>query len=310
MSSSSSYISPSVECITHVATESVSFDVVRILPSLGPMIEMTEAVILVVGGDGKRRRRSSAMTTGGGDARTTDDDESEHDYNGSSEHDGWYEHSDMNASVLHMIQRLGNKIDCPWLNKVVYIVSPSAALVAGTTSAAKTSRILESNGIVGDERRTPPLVDVVDAFVASYLGGGGVRPLPPDFTSAMMRSLLVLNDVDGMISSSSPPSRRSEVRILPQGAGGALPNLDLVFATHSSLQSHPQGKFEKSKSMYYGGNTDYRNHPFGGAMEGRVMNALRRVGVDIIGMKDSAIEEYARDLAGLFGFIAAMAIGP
>jgi hypothetical protein len=175
-------------------------------------------------------------------------------------------------------------------------------------TSTKTSRIIGSNGSVG-ERRTPLLVDVVDAFIASYVGNRGVvRPLPPDFTSAMIRSLLVLSDVD--VDDSSPSSSpRSEIRILPQGVGGALPNLDLVFATHSSLQSHPEGKFEKSKSMYYGGNTDYRNHPFGGAMEGRVMSAMRRVGV-IIGLKDSFVEEYARDLAGLFGFIAAMAIGP
>lgn len=181
----------------------------------------------------------------------------------------------------------------------------------------------------------PSLVDVVDAFVSSYLGGGGdvddVRRLPPDFTYATIRSLLVLSDVfvdvdvvdvgGTTIDETSPPSSssvvavvggttRSEIRILPQGTGGALPNLDLVFATYMSLQSYPAGnKFEASKSIYHGGDAIFRSHPFGGVVEERVVRAMRRV-ADVLGLKHSFVEEYSKDLAGLFGFVAAMAIGP
>jgi hypothetical protein len=99
------------------------------------------------------------------------------------------------------------------------------------------------------------------------------------------------------------------VRILPHGAGGALPNLDLVFATHASFQSHPAGNLERSRSIYYGGNSDFRTHPYGGAMEERVVNVLKRFG-GVFGLRDPILAQYSRDLAGLLGFVAAMAIGP
>ena len=294
---SSSRISPSVECIVHAATDAISFDVVRILPPMGPVIESTEAVVLVVGGGrGRKRTRKS----GGGD----DDDDD-------VRYGSWYGWSDLNASVLHMIARLGNREDCPWLNKAVIVVSPSTPVVGG---AAPRRRTGTANAT--DPADAPSLADVVDAFVASYLGGVNVRSLPPDFTFATMRSLLVLSDVDVDDGTAGPPPSsppggvpRTEVRILPHGAGGALPNLDLVFATYASFQSHPVGNLDRSRSIYYGGNSDFRTHPYGGALEERVGNVLRRFG-GVLGLRDPIVAQYSRDLAGLLGFVAAMAIGP
>ena len=271
-------ISSSVECLHHKATEFISFDIVRILPSMGPMIESTEAVVLVVGSD----------------SGTKD----------------WYEGSDdITASILHLIKKLGSKKDCPWLTKTVFIISP-------TTSNTVS---LENNAMSNHS-----LSDVVDAFIDSYLGGSdssktrnsgngvAVRPLPPDFTFPMIRSVLVLNDVD---TSREPQifsnnNQRTEVNILPQGNGGALPNLDLVFAAFMSFQSHPKGNnFQRGQSIYHG-DSDFRIHPFGGKIEKKVGQVLCNVG-SMLGLKESSVDKYAKNLSGLFGFIASMVgVGP
>ena len=47
----SNSISPSIECFHHVASSAISFDIVRILPPMGPMIESSEAIVIVVGGN-------------------------------------------------------------------------------------------------------------------------------------------------------------------------------------------------------------------------------------------------------------------
>ena len=282
-------ISSYVECLHHVATESISFDIVRILPPMGPMIESTEAIVLVVG-------------------------EEEYNYK-SSNNRGWYERSDLNASIMHLIKKLG---DSPWLTKIVYIVSPSITYVASVSDDANGSNNNASS--IKDDRESY-LVSVVDAFTTSYLRGdtssttktmNNVRPLPPDYTSSMIRSVLVLNDID-TTSLSNMKKGGTEVNILPQGVGGSLTNLDLVFATYMSFGSHPaktNGKrFDTSKSIYYGNDSVFRTHSFGNELEERVSQVVKRIG-DMIGLKSLAAEEYAKDLAGLLGFIGGLVIGP
>lgn len=280
-------MSPSVECLRHDATTgsvAVAFDVVRVAPPLGPAIDPAEAVVLVVGGGGGE----------GGD---------------------WYDDSDVNASILHLIGRLGNGRECPWLTKAVFVVSPVVVMGNNVTSYSSTTTSLGS---------------VVDAFVGAYSGSGDVgddgvaprvRPLPADFTFPAIRTLLVLSDVvdvetpsslSSVISDGNDGLTRTEVRILPHGDGGALPNLDLVFATYMSFQSHPAGSsYDRSKSIYYG-ESEFRAHPFGAALEKRMGGALRRAG-EFVGLSSkqmAAVEGYARDLAGMLGFVAATIVGP
>lgn len=298
-------ISPSVECLHHSATETIAFDVVRILPSMGPMVESAEAVVLVVGEQL---------------SRTTEPDEGNNDNDKhKATREDWYGSSDLNASILHLIKKLGNKEDCPWLTKTVFIVSPAKIITNDIMSGNATPS--STNAIETD----PSLGSVVDAFMTSYLGGSSpknshtaknnVRPLPPDFTFPIIRSVLVLNDVHGdgdaatTLSSTNGSQQRTEVSILPQGIGGALPNLDLVFATFLSFQSHPAGERYNPKQTVYYGDSDFRTHPFGRSIEDQVGQVLGRVG-NILGLKESVVGQYARDLAGLFGFVAALVIGP
>jgi glycosylphosphatidylinositol transamidase len=278
-------ISPSIECLHHQATDTIEFDVVRILPAMGPVIESTDAVVLVIGGDKKRT--------------------SQNKNNGQNSGDAWYEESDLNASILHMIKKLGNKDDCPWLTKVVYIVSPVERMAEDTT-------ISSSN----EFRSSPPqLESIVDAFMTSYLGGKSLNshnnkfnPLPPDFTFPMIRSVLVVNDAEE--TSNSSGVGHSEVRILPQGKGGILPNLDLVFATFLSFQSYPAGeRYTPANSIYYSQDSEFRAHPFGAKLEEKFVSVLKKVG-NIIGLDERAVVQYAKDLGGLFGFVAGLVVGP
>jgi len=55
----------------------------------------------------------------------------------------WYTKSDMNASIMHMITKLGNQSDCPWLTKTVFIVSPKAISISPTSS---------TSSVVGDTK--------------------------------------------------------------------------------------------------------------------------------------------------------------
>lgn len=276
----------SVECIRHAATDYITFDVARIMPSMGPMIDLAEAVVIVVG---EQQSQCSARN---------------HDNNKQEQKKGFYDSSDLNASMLHMIKKLGNRNDAPWLAKIVYIVSPTTVNVRKGDNVTDTSSCRQTN-----------LTTFVDKFVTSYFGDGDpasskeyVNPLPHEYSFPIMRSLLVISDV----VEQEPKQRNTEVRILPQGTGGALPNLDLVFATFYAFQTYPAGgRFDKSQSVYYG-NSVFRAHPFGNELENRVKDIFIRLeGIFELEMSSSAsLRKYASDLAGWIGFVAGLVIGP
>ena len=118
----SNSISPSIECLHHVASSAISFDIVRILPPMGPMIESSEAIVIVVGGNHNNNK--------------------EYKYDDDDDHDDWYAKSDMNASIMHMITKFGNQSDCPWLTKTVFIVSPKAISISPTSSTSIASVVV------------------------------------------------------------------------------------------------------------------------------------------------------------------------
>ena len=298
----SNSISPSIECLHHVASSAISFDIVRILPPMGPMIESSEAIVIVVGGNHNNDK----------ECKYDDDDD---------DHDDWYTKSDMNASIMHMITKLGNQSDCPWLTKTVFIVSPTSS----------TSRVV---GDTKEEDDELSLASIVDAFITSYMGEQStnnnaaartIHPLPPDFTFPIIRSVLVINDIqddpDNNANNNSngkdDEKERTVVRILPQGTSGTLPNLDLVFATFLSFQSQPassnnKNRYDSSQSIYYSDTSTFSIHPFGNTLFeeqfGHAVNSIcKMIGLE---HKQRSVEQYAKDLVGLFGFVASFVIGP
>ncbi|KAL7450643.1 hypothetical protein ACHAWC_002532, partial [Mediolabrus comicus] len=269
----------SVDCLRHAATDNVTFDIARIMPSMGPMIDSAEAVVIVVG---EKQQELECITD-----------------TGEQQKKAWYDANDLNASMLHMIKRLGT--DAPWLTKIVYIVSPVAS---NTSSCQQTS-----------------LSTFVDKFITSYLGGSDslsssseyVNPLPPEYSFPMIRSLLVISDSSKQ-QEKTKQSSTTEVQILPQGSAGALPNLDLVFATFYAFQTHPAtggGRYDQSHSIYYG-NSEFRAHPFGTELQKRVKGVFTSLGrmLDLGTSSSASLQNYASDLAGWLGFVAAMVVGP
>ena len=346
-----------VDCLTHVATKTilsnndntnrhqqkqqhhqqkmiVSFDIVRIIPTLGPMKDMTEAIVLVVGGGsrggssnrGTGRSAREEETCNNDDDTANNDDDDDDDYS-------WYNNNDMNASIIRLISRLSNSNDCPWLNKVIYIVSPN-----------------------NDNDDNVHLGDVVDAFLSSYLGDDTnanrhtsknhddddydtptTMLLPLDYTHPIIRSLIVINDVHDDIESTATTATatiKSKVKILPQAGinNGILPNLDIVFATTMSFQSQPSnlknGRWDRSKSLYYSGiiggssseNNEQREshftaHPnyYGGSttmIEKYTYIVMHYVFVTILKYDSTKLNQYINDMFGMLYFLISMIIGP
>lgn len=275
-------ISPSIECYHHRATDAIAFDIVRILPAMGPMIESAEAIVIVVGEQDTQHR--------------LEEDKTYDNANGD-----WYDRSDMNASIMHMIQKLGNKETCPWLTKNVFIVSP----------------VLHEGNAPIEKGSSTDLADAVDAFIASYTGStnSNVRPLPPDFSYPMIRSLLVLSDVP--TTPYSFTNHHTEVRILPQGKGGTLPNLDLMFSTQLSFQSQPASEAKRISTVYYG-DSEFRVHPYR-ELEMNMRKRLEILGTVGVGLEKlfgwkegrakNAVDRYAKDFGGWLGFIKSLVVG-
>ena len=105
---------------------------------MGPIIEATEAMVLVVGGDNKMWKDNVRSSN-----------------NSNTNNDGdWYERSDLNASTMHLMKNLRRKEDCPWLTKAIVYFAAPAAVVATT----------------GNDGNIPSLESIVDAFISACPG--------------------------------------------------------------------------------------------------------------------------------------------
>jgi glycosylphosphatidylinositol transamidase len=259
----------STECLRHRPTGQIELDVVKISPSIGPVVQSPEAIVLVVN---------------------------------DVVHGDWYGESDLNASILHLIQRLGSKKDCPWLAKTVFVVSPITTDSGDTAPSGESSLKLD---------------ELVEAFLSSYSGkqyahdtAAPITPLPPHFAYPLIRSVLVLSN----IPTTNATDQQSEVRILPHGKKGALPNLDLVFATVLSFQSRDKSGYQ-ARSIFHG-ESNFRVHPFP-EIESVFIKSVERFWNGISGDKiqtalgiknnkmNNAVMQYAKDMGGLLGFMGA-----
>lgn len=264
----------SVECIRHRAAEDVVFDVVKISPSIGPVVDVPEAIVLVVH-DGSVQLQNNR---------------------------DWYA-SDLNASILHLIKKLGSKKDCPWLAKTVFVVSPVIVNVGNATTT--------------DDSPSSPS-NLVEAFLSSYSGQQtkesmfNINPLPPHYTYPMLRSLLVLASIP-------TNDQYTEVRILPHGKDGALPNLDLVFATVLSFQSRDMSG-GTARSVFYDSESEFRVHPFKDVEKAVIhgmdwfWNLISGEELEkLLGMEENSIKkplmQYAKDMGGWIGFVSALILG-
>lgn len=138
----------------------------------------------------------------------------------------------LQASLLQFIQRLSTPQTSPWLAKTILIVAARHPELPGTFSDSSQR-----------------MQQTVSSFLDVYLGGQEFersstnQQLPTVFSGALIRNLVVL-DLQLLERDTRPlPKSKEELesyepvtgelRILPQGRRGVLPNMDMVFAIRS-----------------------------------------------------------------------------
>ena len=196
--------------------------------------------------------------------------------------------STFHHTLLVSLERMADPVETPWLAKTLIVVAP--------------------NG-------NSTLQDVVPAFLDAYLGSpastdqsSSVPPLPPKYSSALLRSLVVL-DIDdqsekGVVARGQIPRDRlgkTEFAILPQGRRGVLPNMDLVFlmgqlftkAMYLSPHNYPQSSFVAHAH----------------AKESRQV-AEFLLKQQLVGPLDPTTKKWAQELADMGLFAYSMAMGP
>jgi glycosylphosphatidylinositol transamidase len=169
--------------------------------------------------------------------------------------------SDFHNAILQLIARLSSPSSCPWLAKTILVVSPS--------------------------EKDTSLHSTVSMFLDAYLGDFSSRnfpaSLPMEYTRGILRNLLVVN-----VRVIDTASVDNEVRILPQGRHGVLPNMDLVF-TVMSMYSRSLGQY-------------LIMHQYGEIS--RMFKSQIPQGVSL------AIQDWAFELGSMFLFSYSLAMGP
>jgi len=167
--------------------------------------------------------------------------------------------SDFHNAILQLIIRLSMPSSCPWLAKTVLVVSPT--------------------------RTDVNLHSTVSLFLDSYLGSSEVSLLPMRYSSGILRNLLVVD-----VRVNETETFMDELRILPQGRHGVLPNMDLVFATMSMY----------SRSSFIRNNMIMHSH-------GRLSEKWKR---QVFSSFSPAAQQWAFELGSMFLFMYHLAMGP
>ncbi len=170
--------------------------------------------------------------------------------------------SDFHNAILQLISRLSDPASCPWLAKNILVVSSTCNDVT--------------------------MHSTVSLFLDSYLGSTQISPLATQFSFGILRNVLVVdinvNETDASFA--------NEIRILPHGRKGVLPNMDLVFGTMSMY----------SRSSFLRSNTNMVMHSYG---------KLSRTWKDQIPSSLSPFaQQWAFELASMFLFAYQLAMGP
>jgi len=209
-----------VDCFRH---DKSALEIARVVPTSNAIAPVSEAVAIVVP---PFSSASSSSPSPSSDGATTGDRRSK------QQQQQQQQRRQFQASISQLVRRLASPADSPWLAKTVLVVSP---VVADAKNADK-----EAN----DGGDASLLRDTVEAFLNLYLGAeegatGNAprrRPsgdrLPPSVAGAVLRHLIVVDITFGdknQTASSTTPSAENELRILPQGNRGLLPNMDMVF---------------------------------------------------------------------------------
>ena len=145
----------------------------------------------------------------------------------------WYQ-SQFHYSLLELMSRLTSPEKVTWLAKTIVFVAPVYDKQVSTYDTNGTSLLLQ---------------DTVDSFLDLYMGENTVNSFSLQYprttellkwtAGSMIRNLLVF-DVESKDPSDEMPTK--EIRILPQGRRGVVPNLDLFSVCIKVYEKNPRIK--------------------------------------------------------------------
>lgn len=177
-------------------------------------------------------------------------------------------------AIAHLIQQLQQ---AKWLAKTIMIVTSTAP---------------------ADEN----LTNTVDRFLDVYLGppdGHSLRPpLPSDMNGFLLRNLLVVNiqQQPSPATTSTSPLPLHDIRILPQGRRGVLPNMDLTFLA----------MFVYSRSIYVRTNkATITMHPYR-----EEATQIQESNQSKVSFLPKELQEWFPKMLELLAFEYALALGP
>jgi len=194
---------------------------------------------------------------------------------------GWTE-STFHRSILNLIHRLSDPTQSPWLAKSVFIVVPIIRNETEFLNIESYDQLME---------------DTVINFLTSYLGHN-LESLPHRITFPILRNVVVINlhqNVDNTLQASP-----IEIKILPQGRRGLLPNLDLVSAIAELFSLHARSK-----------TTSVSFHPNQHQFEEKLMYLSTFLPLHFLSKQHTSLfEKYVKDLSGMISFAISLAVGP
>jgi GPI-anchor transamidase subunit GAA1 len=221
--------------------------------------------------------------------------------------------SKLYKALFQSIANLADPIASPWLAKTVYFVTPLSP-------------------------RNESLDQTVDLFLNAYLGERkpefridnknytAVPPLPPRFSTAILRNLIVLDVHDNSTSrvgnsnnnnKANQLSGKTHLAILPQGRKGVLPNGDLVFVIGKLLE---RASFFNAR-LYQNSESTFLTHSYTQQSlqaSSAIQQMLQHDMVQNVllshtqnpKMTEHKLQSYANDLINMLLFVRTMAFGP
>lgn len=227
--------------------------------------------------------------------------------------------SQFQASILQLIRRLSSAKTAQWLAKTVFVVSP---IVQNKYNETMNFDVFMSNTRHPSQSMSLQLEKTVETFLNAYLGYKTVPPkaqpvqaLPMDYTRAIIRILLVV-DMETFSAKNGPiPTNQqdadlyqpeeNELRILPQGRRGVLPNMDLTFLV---MLCYDRSRLTQS---YYLSNQVAKSyklvhlvtHPYRNAAKS-LWHRLKKHGLP------ERLHSWARGMLHLLAFESILAVGP
>lgn len=230
----------------------------------------------------------------------------------------------LQASILQLMQRLASPQTSPWLAKTIFIVAPVVEKKRWPDAESMASTKEKSAAAVANLSSMSP---VLEATVRSFLDAyNGEKPRPSQgqnipvqlqrdrlpmgiLGGAILRNLLVLDmdvfqSTDDVESSSIVVPEMSEIRILPQGQRGQLPNMDLTFVVKAILDRSTMLGWQQltTESKITHQLVELTVHPY--------HKQIRSWSAWLQEQAQTDVPQWCRNLLHLFAFESILAVGP